>query len=287
MVQYRLETGRWLMLHPGIYCHAGTPASWLRDQAAAAYWCKGAAAARAAGRLFDLPGCEDAPLEVLTTPTHKVMPRCGIVVHLTKRLPTEQLTAVDGIPATTIERTVMDLCGVLDERRAAIALDNALFRGLTTCGSLDHCLYLTARRGRNGCGVMRKLLKKRLHKTKVPNSPLETVIFEMFSGSTLPMPELQYVIRNGKGDFVARPDFVYPGEKLIIEGHSKLWHSGELAREADARRERRLRNLGYLPIFVSWTDATVERERTMRMIERLHAERSVLLPSNPSGDPSS
>lgn len=162
----------------------------------------------------------------------------------------------------------MDLCGQFDPRRAAIALDNALFRGLTTLGSLDYCLYLTARRGRNGCGVMRKLLKKRLTMSEAPNSPLETVIFEMFVESSLPMPELQLPIYDEFGRFVARPDFVYPDEKLVIEGHSKLWHSGALAQELDRERDRKLRHLGYQPIYLGWADATTHKERTLQMIER-------------------
>lgn len=143
--QYRLQTGRWEALHPEVYVVAGTPQSWHRDEIAAVFWAQGLAGGRAAGKLYELPGCDDAPIEVLTTLRHKVMPRCGVVVHLTKRLPPEQVVIVDGIPTTSIERTLLDLCGQLRRRPSAIALDNALFRGLTTIGDLDFCLYRTAR----------------------------------------------------------------------------------------------------------------------------------------------
>ena len=57
------------------------------------------------------------------------MSRCGIVLHVTKRLPREQVIVEKGIPCTNIERTLLDLAGILTERRAAIALDDALRRG--------------------------------------------------------------------------------------------------------------------------------------------------------------
>ena len=201
------------------------------------------------------------------------MARCGIVVHLTKRLPHEQITKRDALPCTTVERTLMDLCAQWDHRRAAIAIDQALFRRLTTLGSLDHCLFLTARRGRNGCGRLRTHLKKRLTLTTFPNSPLETVIFEMIVDAGLPLPELQYVIRDQRGHFIARPDFVYPEQRLIIEGHSKLWHSGVYAEEGDRARGAKLLQEGFRVVYLSWADAISHRDRTVDLI-RAHLMRS-------------
>lgn len=180
---------------------------------------------------------------------------------------------VNGIPSTSIERTLMDLCGRLPRRRAAIALDNALHRSLTTLGSLDHCLYLTARRGRNGCGILRQLIQQR-NANQVPNSPLETVILDVISSSGLPIPELQYVIRDPSHRFVARPDFVYPEEKLVIQGHSKQWHWGVEAESKDLDQHNRLTELGFTLLYVTWTDATQRRERVVRTIETLLMERA-------------
>jgi G:T-mismatch repair DNA endonuclease (very short patch repair protein) len=192
-----------------------------------------------------------------------------VIVHRTKRLPTEQIVTLQGIPATTIERTLLDLCGTLTKRRAAIALDNALMRGLTTLGAIDHCLFLTARRGRNGCGVLRDLMKARLGLNTAPNSPLETVIHEMLFDSSLPTPMLQHVIRDERGAFVARPDFVYPTERLVIEGHSKLWHWGQLAESEDLEKHNSLSRLGFRILYVTWQDATTHRDRTVAAIARL------------------
>lgn len=127
MVRHRVESERWIRLHPSVYCLNGVAASWKRDQMAACLWSNSPTAGVGAGHLFDLPGCENPPLEVLTTPSHRAMARCGIVVHLTKRLPHEQITTRHRIPCTTVERTLMDLCAQFDQRRAAIAVDMLCF----------------------------------------------------------------------------------------------------------------------------------------------------------------
>jgi very-short-patch-repair endonuclease len=201
-----------------------------------------------------------------------MLPRSGIVVHATKRLPNEQITSVRGIPATSIERTLFDLCGQMSERHAAIALDNALFRGLTTIGSLDYCLYRTARRGRKGCARLRRLVKERWELDEFPNSPLETIIFELLVTAP-PLPELQYEFKRSDGTVIARPDFVYLPERLVIEGHSRLWHDGHLAAAEDVERHEQLVALGLHIEYVTWADVIKRPQQTLARIERLREER--------------
>lgn len=254
-IDSKVRTGAWLSLHPGVYCDAGLPQSWLRDQSAAVLWAHPAAASgRAAAYLHRLPGFDEPELELVTT-NRRISSRCGIVVHHTTRLPVEQIQRVQGIRCTTVERTVLDLCGIVGRRRGAIALDHTLNRGLSTIGSYDFCLFLTARRGRNGCGILRELIKARSSVDRYPESPLETVIFDRLVSSGLPMPQLQYVITDPAGRFAARPDFVWPEQKLVVEGHSRLWHTGMELEAADRDRHVKLRQLSYRIVYVTWADA--------------------------------
>lgn len=272
-----INQGLFISVHPSIYRDAGTPQTWLGDLSAAVLWAHSAAAAcRAAASLHKLPGFDDPPLEIVTS-THRISSRCGIIVHHTKRLPTEQLVVRAGIRCTSVERTLLDLCGFEHRRRAAIALDHALHRGLTSIGSLDFCLFMTARRGRNGCGVLRELIKARWDLTEFPNTPLETVIWDMYAGSPIKRPELQVPIFDERGEFVARPDFLYPDEKLVIEGHSKLWHRGYELEQSDRERHLRLTRLDFEIVYLSWADAVSFPETTLMMIDRKLGERAALL----------
>ena len=47
-------------------------------------------------------------------------------------LPDRDLTFIDGIPVTTVERTIFDLCAVRGPKTVDLAIDNALRRSLTT-----------------------------------------------------------------------------------------------------------------------------------------------------------
>ena len=161
---------------------------------------------------------------------------------------------------------MLDLCGRMPRRRAAIALDAALRQGLTTVGSLDHCLYLTARRGRRGCAILRDLIRDRMDLSEVPDSPLETVIWELLLRSGLPLPIPQFVIRDPDGRFIARPDFVYPEQRLVIEGHSKTWHWGVQAHSDDARRHNAISGQGFRIVYMTWDDATSRGEETLSLI---------------------
>ncbi|MGH2806876.1 MAG: hypothetical protein ACRDKT_06345 [Actinomycetota bacterium] len=223
-------------------------------------------AGAAAAFLHGLPGFSEPPIEMVTT-NRRIVPRSGIIVHYTKWLPPEQSTMRQDIPCTTVERTVLDLCGTVGRRRGAIALDHTLHKGLATLGTYDRCLFLTARRGRNGCGILRELVKERLALTEFPNTPLETVVFEMIANSSLPLPELQHSIPDPMGK-TWRPDFVFPEQKVIVEAHSKLWHTGVELEGSDAERHERLVALGYKIIYVTWADATLYPEATVRCIER-------------------
>lgn len=277
MIQHRLETNSWTVLHPTVYCSASVPQSWNRDQMAACLWSKGASAGVAAGFLHGVPGCDSPPIEVVTHIRQRAMPMSGVIVHATNRLPSDQVVSVDSIPVTVIERTLLDLCGQFRRRDAAIALDFALSRGKTTLGQLDYCLYRTARRGRNGSGRLRDLIRDRFDLGSVPTSPLETVVLQMMIDCGLPLPALQHRIFDNGGAFVARVDFCYVEEKVIIEAHSRMWHEGKQAQETDLMRDSRLRALGFDILYVMWPDATQYKERTAAQImRRLEGERSHL-----------
>ena len=267
-IDYRLKRGVWRRIFPETYAIVGSPRSWHQTLSAACLWSQGLAASTSAGFLYGIPGCDQGMIEVMTT-NHTVLPHSGIVVHHTNWLPGEQMTVLERIPVTSVERTLMSLCALLPRHRAAIAVDHALNNGLTTLALIDRHLYFTARRGRDGCATLRELMKERLTLDGVPTSPLETVIFEMIVADALPLPKPQFEIHDEMGSFVARPDFVYPEEKLIVEGHSRRWHEGDAARRRDSRKHDALEQLGYRIVYVTWGDATRRKTSTTQLIRRM------------------
>lgn len=101
-----------------------------------------------------------------------------------------------------------------------------------------------------------------------PHSPLETRLFQVFAGSSLPRPELQYTIHD-EGLFVARVDFCYPEQRLVIEAESWKHHSGRNDWGRDVERRNRLLALGWQVFQVTWEDVTDFPDRTIDRIATL------------------
>lgn len=264
----RITDGRFVVLHPGVYAYAGTILSWRAHLSAACLWSReGIASHRSAAALFGFKGfLEQGRPEITVTSCH-LPPRSGILVHVTDRLPPAQRATRLGVPVTCVERTFLDLCAVCPEQRVAIALDDALLKGLTTTERLDECLRMTARRGRRGCGRLRRLLKPRLDLTQVPNSAAETVLFEVLRQSGLPDPQLQHEIRDADGFVVARLDFAWPERKFAVEMDGYEFHWGRDAFERDRERLNRLTLLGWSILHATWREAT---RSPGRLLHRIH-----------------
>lgn len=255
-VDHRLAKGFWRVIHPGIYSVGGAPSSWHQDLLAAALWAGGVASHRSAATLWELPGFKirpDSLIDVTVTHCH-LPPRCGIRVHHTQRLLATDRREIDCIPVTAIERTLMDLGAVTHRHRVAAALDSALARGLTTPERIDEYLRLVARRGRRGTRTLRNLIRERSEMAAIPESPLESKFFELLVEEGLPTPQLQYKIFNGDR-LVARVDFAWPEQKVILEMDGYKYHSGHGQWEKDRARRNELTLMGWQVLHGTWRDA--------------------------------
>jgi predicted transcriptional regulator of viral defense system len=106
---------------------------------------------------LQLYGLSDVlPMEIhVTVPRTASRRRRGLVLH-TGRLETEEVTTRDGIPVTTVERTITDVArSGLPERLVFQAIDQAIERGLTLPARLAE--YAGRRGGRARTLVSRAL----------------------------------------------------------------------------------------------------------------------------------
>lgn len=262
----RVESGRLQVIHPNIFTVAGIRPTWRAQLYAACVWSGGLSSHRSAAAVLGLCGFEKRGRpEVVVTSCH-LPPRSGIIVHVTDRLPPSHRISRGPIPATSVERTLLDLGAVTSPRRVAIALDDAVLRGFTTLPRLDRCLRTTAKKGRRGCGVLRKLLEERRDLDELPNSALETIAFEIIVPAGFPMPVLQHSISHN-WEFIARPDFSWPDRKLALEMDSYKHHGGKDAFEHDRSRLTELTLIGWRVIHSTWTEATRYPERLLAKLE--------------------
>ena len=264
----------WRQMHPQVYALPGAWDDWRQALLAACLWSEdGVASHLSAAALWRLPGARQGRPHITVRRCH-LAPRSGIHVHHTDKLPESHLARVDGIPCTCIERTLLDLGAVWPESRVAVAVDDALRRGLTTLTGLDQCIREVARRGRRGVGKLRRVVREREGRHGIAESPLETRLFQLLRRSNLPMPQFGYEIRDSAGRFVARVDACYPAERLVLEVESWQHHSGRSAWAHDYRRRNLITGLGYDVMHLTSEDLWSYPDRTLRDIsDRLRAAR--------------
>lgn len=253
--EHRLRSGRWVELHDRAYRLAGTPSTW-RGELLAACWAGGTRAAashRAAAALHDLPG-RDVRLIEITCPRWRRTRTPGLVVHESRALPDRDLTVVDAIPVTTVERTIFDLCAVRGRLTVDMAIDSALRRELTTFDRLAAASRRLGRRGLKGTVVLRSLLSARDPQHALTESEQERLLLEVLRRHGFADPVPQFVIRDERGTFVARVDFAYPELRIAIEYDSYEWHVGHQQHVRDNRRRNALWGAGFVPIVATAED---------------------------------
>ena len=244
--EHRLATGQWIVLHEDVYRTAGAPETW-KGRLLAACWAGGfraVASHRSAAALYELAGCRHDVAEI-TCPRWRRARHAGVEVHETKALDPIDITVVDGIPATTPERTLFDLGGVCGPLVVRMAFDKARKNGLVTYDSTELALRRLARRGRPGSRILRGVLASRDPAQAPSESEMETLMLDVIERHGLSAPVPQFDIYDQVGNFVARVDAAYPEARIAIEYQSYQEHAGEDAIVRDSRRRKALRAIDW------------------------------------------
>src|SRR5919108_4613066 len=113
LIGHRIRRARWGRVHHGVYRLAGTPDQ-PKQRLLAACLAAGTGALASHGSAAWLHGLPVTPhgLEV-TIPWRRRISLDGVIVHRSRGLTPKDARRVDGIPVTSIARTLLDLSGVL------------------------------------------------------------------------------------------------------------------------------------------------------------------------------
>ena len=266
---HRVRKGRWVCLYDGVYRMAGAPLTW-RGAVLAACLAAGrhaAASHRSAAGLWVVDG-GDERIQEIQCPRWRRANEPGLVVHETKALDARDVTVVDGIPVTTIERTLLDLGAVRHPLTVERAVETALRKELTTLPDLRATLRRLGRKGRNGAGVLRTILDDRDPDRRLTESTMEMRMLQVLRANGLPQPVAQYEIRH-QGRFVARVDAAYPDLRIALEYESFEWHTGKEALVRDSTRRNALVGASWLPVAVTWEDLRTGGHRVCDEILRI------------------
>jgi hypothetical protein len=118
-IRWRVRVGLLHRLYRGVFAVGHVRLTWRGRLWAAVWACGGpdvaAASHRSAAAVWDLLATPSGAIDV-TTARHRA-PAAGIRIHRARSMPDFNLDADDGLPVTTVARTLIDLADVLDARR--------------------------------------------------------------------------------------------------------------------------------------------------------------------------
>jgi hypothetical protein len=171
----------------------------------------------------------------------------GVRLHRTRRLPPGDVTALDGMPITTVARTVADLADVVSHTTLARALHEAeVLRVLDVSVIAD---VLTRLPGRRGTAVLRRLLDETVPVAHT-RSQLEECFLALVDRAGLPRPKTN--VHLDAGDRFAEVDALWPEHRVIVELDGEHVHRTSKAFHADRARDAALAARGYVVVRLTW-----------------------------------
>jgi very-short-patch-repair endonuclease len=236
---------------PEVYRLPGSPATWRQGLMIATLTTAGVASHRSAGHLWGLDGFPATIVEVVT-PRWKRRARAAFVVHESTSLRDVDVDIRDGIPCTTLVRTLVDLPAVCSLDRAGHALDSARRRDPEILGQVRRRFLEVARRGRPGTRKLRLLLADRLGLDIPTESYFERMFLRAVRQAELPEPVAQFEVRTAIGTF--RVDFAWPAAMVYAECNGYAFHSSKRAVQRDSVRRRALVRAGWRPLEFTYDD---------------------------------
>ena len=98
-------------------------------------------------------------------------------------------------------------------------------------------------------------------------SPMESVLRWLLHDAGLPAPDLQYVVRDGAGDFLGRADLAWPEQRVLVE------FDGDVHRDRDVfvndlRRQNRLVAAGWTVLRFTSADVLGRTDEVIAEIRR-------------------
>jgi hypothetical protein len=257
-LDHQVERRLILPMHLGVYRHRAVPLTW-RGRLMGGVLAGGPAAAashRSAATLRSLSGVPLFRPEITVEQTDLPI-RSGVLVHRTSLLDGLDRAVVDGIPCTTVARTLLDLGAVLPYEVVEQAVQDAVIRKLVTHAELVAILERVGKRGRRGTAKLRVVVRYAL-----PDEKLESEL-ERRLALLLPVGfELQHELVCTDGRRV-RLDAALPGQKIAVEGNGFRWHRTRRQVEDDAARRRSIVASGWTHYEYGWSDV-VERAAATR-----------------------
>jgi uncharacterized protein DUF559 len=202
----------WRRLGAGLYCWSGLRedpllllTAWRRALPPESVF-SGATAAWLLG--LDMSPID--PVEIVVPAGSGVRSRTGLSVRHCE-ISTREIVSVRGFRATSVHRTLSDLCLRGPAVEALVAIDMAVASRLTDPAALRR--HAEATKGRAGSPGLKSLASL----AAPAESPMETRLRWLLIKAGLPHPDVQTDLCDSSEQFIGRADLYYPAARLVLE----------------------------------------------------------------------
>jgi len=269
MIQRRLAAGRWTVEANGVYGLPGAVHTWHRRLMVAHLdlGARSLVSHRSAAVLHSFPGARQGPPE-LTVPRGGTRSRRWRVHE--SEIRDADRTRGQGLPVTTVVRTVLDLAAVVDKASTSLLVNDLLADGRVQLGPLTTRALAHRSRGRSGSGHLADVLESLGPGHVPPASELEALLFAVLEAGSLPPPVRQHPLPSLTQ--AGRVDAAYPWARLILEADGRRWHTRADDFERDRTRDIEAGLLGWIVLRFVWSDL-IERPEWVCAVVRHHLHR--------------
>lgn len=262
-LSYKKASGQVHEIHPGVFALAGAPESFDQQVLAACLSVQGVASHRCAAYLWGFRKFETPSVEILTR-WDRTPSRSDVTVRRTRRLGAPDIDTLHGIPITSRERTLLDLCDV-SPRLAEGALNGALHRRQVSVRKLRGVLDRVVPR-HPGAVQFRQLVLPFLAGQRPTESELEDDFLDLVIRQyNLPEPVRQHPV--GRRWI----DFAYPELVLGVEIESVRAHAAREDVHRNASKANEL--LEWWILRFAYDDVHRWPEETAEVVDRTIARR--------------
>jgi hypothetical protein len=254
-VRTRVRNGRWYRLYARVV--SVIHPSMLRPKGrwrAAALACGDGAAlgGREAARLHGIGSRRRSRIDVVV-PYPRNAKQPGIDVHRSKTLRPQDVTVLDGIPVTTVARTILDCATLLSRDALERLIGEAEVQGVLDLRALRE--QIEHNRGTVAAKRLRQLLDSYQYDHGVVMNAFEQDLRNALRDAGAPPPLMNRWIILSDGGPPVRPDFQWPGAKLALNADGFKFHRSRVKFERDTETDQRLVDDRWLPLRVTYRQA--------------------------------
>lgn len=258
----RLGAGGLHPLHRGVYA-VGHTAMTARGRWMAAVLACGPDAALShtdSAALFHLRPIGGTSIHVSAPRSRE--PRAGIVLHRVRRLHPDDRTTCEGIPTTSVARTLLDLAEVLRPDQLERAFEQAERLQVLDLRALERVCERS--RGRRGLRPLRALFaREQMAGARETRSELERRFLDLCRSANLPLPAVNVTACGFE------VDMLWARQRLVVELDGYAFHRSRRAFEQDRVRDAALQVAGYRVLRVTSRWLAEEPGEVVRAVRSL------------------